>query len=326
VRFEHYHEPAKPYLDAVEWLLSVPPHTQRYRFEAGELDFVADLTGVDTGRFATDERWAGYRAWVTQPATHGIFLNTELPPLDNRHLRRAIACAVDGSVLSKVRATVTETTRIIPASIPGPPRDQPMRRHDVAQALKEMALAGYPYDPETGRGGLPEPIDYVTVPDTFEQSAGEVFQQQLARVGIPIRLRLVSWATWLTLISKRKTVAMGWRGWGADYPDPANFFEPLLTTSAIQDEGSQNVSFFSHPELDRVVAAAHQEGDLRKRMALYEQAEVIVRDEAPWIPVYTPRVLQVWQPHVRGYRPHPVEWMRLRDVWLADGAAVEATP
>ncbi|MBW2456329.1 MAG: ABC transporter permease subunit [Deltaproteobacteria bacterium] len=319
-RFDGYHEAGKPYLDGVEWLLSVPPHTQRYRFEAGELDFVADLTGVDTGRFAADERWANHRAWTTQPATHGIFLNTEMPPLDNRHLRRAIAFAVDGSVLSKVRATVSETTRIIPASIPGPPRDRPMRRHDVAQALREMELAGYPYDPQTGRGGLPEPIDYVTVPDTFEQSAGEVFQQQLARVGIPIRLRLVSWATWLTLISKRHTVAMGWRGWGADYPDPANFFEPLLTTAAIQDEGSQNVSFFSHAELDRVVAAAHGESDLHKRMALYEQAETIVRDEAPWIPVYANRVLQVWQPYVRGYRPHPVEWMRLRDVWLDHGA------
>ena len=95
----------------------------------------------------------------------------------------------------------------------------------------------------------------------------------------------------------------------------------MLTTGAIQDEGSQNVSFFSNPELDRVVAAAHGEGDLGRRMALYEQAETIVRDEAPWIPLYVNRVLQVWQPHVRGYHPHPVEWMRLRDVWLAPGVA-----
>ena len=319
-RFDGYHEPGKPYLDAVEWLLAVPAHTQRYRFEAGDLDFLSDLTGVDTTRFAADERWADYRVWVTQPATQGIFLNTELPPMDNRHFRRAIAFAVDGSVLSKVRANVGETTRIIPPSIPGPPRDEPMRRHDVAQALREMELAGYPFDPATGRGGYPEPIDYLTIPDTFEQSAGEIFQQQLGRVGIPIRLRLVSWATWLSLISKRHTVAMGWRGWGADYPDPSNFFEPLLITDAIGDEGSQNVSFFSNSELDRVVKAAHAEADLAKRMGLYQQAETIVRDEAPWIPLYVHRILQLWQPYVRGYHPHPVEAMRLRNIWL-DGDA-----
>ncbi len=319
-RFADYFEPGKPYLDAVEWLLAVPAHTQRYRFETGELDLISDLTGVDTTRFATDERWAGFRAWVTQPATHGIFLNTEMPPLDNRHLRRAIAFAVDGSVLSNVRASVGETTRVIPPSIPGPPRNQPMRRHDLAQALREMELAGYPFDPATGRGGVPEPIDYITVPDTFEQSAGEVFQQQLARVGIVIRLRLVSWAAWLSLISKRHEVPMGWRGWSADYPDPSNFFEPLLTTAAIQDEGSQNVSFFSNAELDQIVDAAHAEADLAKRMALYQQAETIVADEAPWIPLYVNRTLQVWQPYLRGYRPHPVAGVRLRDVWLSADA------
>jgi ABC-type transport system substrate-binding protein len=138
-------------------------------------------------------------------------------------------------------------------------------------------------------------------------------------VGLRIRLRIVSWASWLALIAQRGRTPMGWRGWGADYPDPSNFFEATLVTEAIRDSDSQNVSFFSNAELDRVVARAHRETDSAERMRLYERAEEIVRDEAPWIPLYTHRSIHLWQPRVRGYQPHPFEPLRVRDVWLADG-------
>jgi hypothetical protein len=52
-------------------------------------------------------------------------------------------------------------------------------------------------------------------------------------------------------------------------------------------------------------------------MQLYQRAEAIVRDEAPLVPVYWNRNLQLHQPRVRGYRPHPVVRLQLRDVWLA---------
>ena len=319
-RFDDYFIAGRPYLDAVVWQLGVPARNQRYRFEAGELDLLSELTGIDSNRFATDPRWAAQRRWIPDPATHGILLNTQMPPFDNRHLRRAVAFALDPSVLPKIRASVAPTDRLVPPAVPGPDRSEPMRRHDLQAALREMALTpDYAFDPATGRGGYPEPIDYVTTPNSFDQAAAEVYQQQLARVGIPIRLKLVSWGSWLTLISKRNTVAMGWRGWQADFPDPAEFFE-ILSSSAIQDKGSQNASFFSNSELDRLVHDARLEDKLERRMQLFLRAEQIVRDEAPWIPTYVTRSLFVWQPRVRGYRPNPIWPLRVRDVWLSEGA------
>lgn len=319
-RFDAFHEAGKPYLDGVEWLQSVPARTQRYRFERGELDIITEMTGVDSFRYGHDERWEGQRHWVAKPVTHFIFLNTGMAPFDNLHLRRAVALAVDPSVLTKVRANVGPTSRVIPPAVPGPPRDAPMRRHDVAAALREMELAGFPFDPATGEGGYPTPIDYLTVPDTFEQAAAEVFQQQLAKIGLDVRLELVSWAAWVTLITEPNRVAMGWRGWGADYPDPSTFFAPILTTSAITPHGSQNVSFYANPALDELVAAAAVTADHGARMHLFEQAEQIVRDDAPLVPVYVSRAIHLVQPVVRGYVPHPVVPLRVRDVWLERGA------
>lgn len=320
VRHEGYHVPGMPYLDAIEWSTGVPPQTQRYRFEDGSLDLLRELSSADSARFVADARWAGLHAWITKKATNAIFLNTEMPPFDSVAVRRAVAFAIDPSVLPKVRPDVAETDRVLPPSVPGPDRSRRMRTHDLARALEEMKAAGFAFDPATGRGGYPHEIDYITVPDSFEQHAAEVYAQQLAKIGLRIRLKLLPFASYLAEVSRRRTSAMGWTGWGADFPDPSNFFEPTLASKTIQDEGSQNVAFFANEELDRLLVRARAEHDHEKRMALYERAEEIVRDLAPWVPATVSRGLEVRQPYVRGYAAHPILPAHLGQVWIDEAA------
>ena len=90
-----------------------------------------------------------------------------------------------------------------------------------------------------------------------------------------------------------------------------------------------NYAFFRSEELDRVLDAARLEQDRARRLAAYARAEEIVRDEAPWVPLYAARVYQLWQPHVRGQeRAAPLgPW--LHEVWLAgpsDGASTATRP
>jgi ABC-type dipeptide/oligopeptide/nickel transport system permease subunit/ABC-type transport system substrate-binding protein len=315
-RHAGYHRPGRPYLDGVDWLTSVKPRTQRYKFEDGELDYVRDLGATDASLYQADPAWAGRGRWVAKKATNAIFLNTEVAPFDDVAMRRAVAFAVDPSVLQKVSSDVAPLDRILPESVPGPDRSEPMRRHDREAALAELAKAGYPFDPATGRGGYPRTIEFVTLPDSFDQLAAEVYQQQLAKVGIRVELRLTSWATYQAEASRRHTVAMGRAGWGADFPDPSNFFEPTLSSAAIQEEGSQNFAFFANPAFDDLLARAHRERDRARRMELYAEAERVVRDQAPWVPTYVARTLELWQPYVRGYEAHAVLSQRYTDVWL----------
>lgn len=319
-RHEGYFRPGKPYLDGIEWLLNVRPATQRYKFEDGQLDYVRDLTGAEGRLYRAHPAWSRRGRWTSRKGTNAIFLNTELAPFDIPAMRRAVAFAVDPSVLQKVRPDVLPLDRVLPDSIPGPDRTEPMRRHDPLAALAELARAGYPYDPVTRTGGYPHEIEYLTVPDSFEQQAAEVFQQQLARVGIRIRLRLASFSTYLADASRRRTTTMGWAGWSPDFPDPSSVFEPTLSSRAIQDEGSQNHAFFAHAELDSVLDRARREQNREQRFALYARAEAIVRDEAPWVPAYVSRVFELWQPNVRGYAPHAVISQRFADVWLDPNA------
>jgi ABC-type dipeptide/oligopeptide/nickel transport system permease subunit/ABC-type transport system substrate-binding protein len=319
VRHEGYHDPDLPYLDGFEWTVNVPVTTQRYKFERGDLDYVSDLASADRDLYVASPAWSRFGRWSAQPRTNAVFLNTELPPFDRREIRRAVAFALDPEAAARMRSDVIAADRVIPPGIPGPARTEPMRRHDLPAALAAMARAGFPFDPVTGKGGWPEPIDYLTIPDTGDQQLAEVWQQQLARVGLRVRLRLVTFASFLAESARRRSAQMGRAGWSADYPDPSNFFEPFLASAAIQDEGSDNASFFSSPELDAVLARAHGEPDAERRNALYLRAEEIVRDEAPWIPTHGSRVYELWQPHVRGYAPHPVLRQRFISVWLDRG-------
>lgn len=325
VRFEGYHVPGRPYLDAIEWLTVVPPQTQRYRFEEGSLDVLRELSTSDIARFEADPRWRGHFEWVAGKTTNALFLNTEVAPFDDVRMRRAVQLALDPSFLPLVRAEVAVTDRVLPPAVPGPPRDEPMRAHDLGRALGEMAKAGYPFDPATGKGGYPHELEYLTLPDTFEQQAAEVYVQQLAKIGLRLRLKLVPFASYLANVSRRRATTMGWAGWSADFPDPSNFFEPTLSSRAVQDEGSTNVAFFSNEELDRLLVEARRERDHGRRMALFRRAEEIVRDQAPWVPTSVSRTPELWHPYVRGYEVHPILPPRLWNVWLDEGARATAS-
>jgi ABC-type transport system substrate-binding protein/ABC-type dipeptide/oligopeptide/nickel transport system permease subunit len=317
-RFDAYYKPGLPYLDGVEWLLNMPAVTQRYKFERGELDFLHDVPPRDIPRYEASPAWAPYTRWTPASSINGVFLNTEVPPLDNRALRRAIALGLDPSVLTRLGSGVAPANRLLPPSLPGEPAERPpMRAFDRARALAEMAAAGYPFDPATGEGGYPGTIDFLVIPDTGDQQMAEIWQQQLAKIGIRLRLRLVTYGTFLAEVGRRRASPMGRAGWSADFPDPSNFFESLLSTAAIQDEGSQNPSFFSNAELDALLARAHGDPDPERRAEAYERAEAIVRDEAPWIPLFVRRGFEVWQPWLEDYMPGGVVAERFNEVWLS---------
>ena len=108
---------------------------------------------------------------------------------------------------------------------------------------------------------------------------------------------------------------MGWASWGADFPDAANFFDPMLLSSSVGDQ-SENMAFFQSPTLDGIVARMQQTPDGPARATLVLEAERLVADEAPWIPTHLARTLEVWQPRLHGYRPSALCPLDFTDVWI----------
>ncbi len=316
-RFDGYWQKGQPYLDGVDWYLSMPTFTQRFKFEDGDLDYMRDFSEADSMLYRSSPAWKGMGAWDSPMNVEGTFMNTRMPPFDNVHIRRAVAFAIDRKQIAAVRpGHVIPQYKMVPTPIVPDTPGYPGQRFDYARALAEMKLAGYPYDPATGKGGYPHVIEYLAVFDSFSQEATEVIQQQLARVGIRIKIQVVGYPTYLARAARENTVRMGWTGWSADYPDPSDFFEPILSTASIQPEDSQNSAFFSNKELDDLLVEARHSTDQKARLAMYRRAEEIVVEQAPWAIAYSVRFFELWHPYVHGYRPRPMLSQYVRGMWF----------
>lgn len=315
-RFDGYYQPELPYLDAIEWSLAVPSFTQRLRFERGELDLVRELTETDGRLFRLDPRWRGQGAWETGRTVKGVFLNVESEPFKNAPLRRAVIAAIDREAIASLRPDMIRPAYgLLPPALPGH-GGPPAQRFDDAAALEHMREAGFAYDPATGRGGYPRELDFVTVNDSFDAQVAEIYQQQLARIGVRVRVRALSYPAYLAETGRRGGAALGMDGWTADFADPADFFEPLFSSSSIAPEDSQNRAFYTNPGLDALLGRARREPDPEARLTLYREAERALSTDAPWAFVYYPRAWEMWQGYVNGYRPSDASRRGLRSVWL----------
>jgi ABC-type transport system substrate-binding protein len=325
VRHDGYYVPGLPYLDAIESTLNMQVVSQALRFQDGDLDILSDISSADLARFQADPRWKPYGFARADRSVYGEFMNTRVAPFDNVEVRRAVAAAIDREQYRLVNPLhLRVATQLIPPNYFGYEPSFAGQRYDYAAALEHMRKAGYPYDPATDTGGWPRTVDYLAYdPSTGEQTV-QVLQQQLAKIGIRLRVRLVSWTTYLALISAPGRATMGFGGWDGDFPDASNFFEPLFTSSAIGPETTDNYAFYSNPRFDDLVARAHHELDPGKRMTLYHEANAILCDDAPWAFTVGYHFYDVRQPYVHGFRPHPVWPMDVAGVWLdraTDGAA-----
>jgi ABC-type transport system substrate-binding protein len=112
-----------------------------------------------------------------------------------------------------------------------------------------------------------------------------------------------------------KTVQISINGWQMDYPDPSNFLG-LLHSRARADRASVNRAFYSNPKLDELLDRGIVETDEERRRALYWQANDLVAHDAPWAFFGNNLVPQAWQPYVKNYRPHPLYWLPIKEVWL----------
>ncbi len=323
-RWNGYFVPGLPYLDAIELRMAVPTLTQRFELERGDVDYGREFARPDLIRFQSDPAWAPFGIPSVEKSTYGESLNVEVKPFDDRRIRQAVAAAFDRPHLEKFfEGAARITGRLLPPGVPG--HELPVREqvYDLERARRLMAEAGYPYDPVTGKGGYPETITYLTGESEGSMRFAQLLQYDLAQIGLRLEIRAASSSLYYVLSGRRRATSIGYTGWNADFADPSDFFEPIFTAASISEEGSQNHAFYSNPELEKLLVAARAELDTEKRLAMYQTAEQLVIDDAPWAFKYNLLRYEVLQPYVRGYTPHPLGLGYFRDTWI-DAAAQHA--
>jgi ABC-type transport system substrate-binding protein len=315
-RNPRYWDAAVPYLDGLIIHEAVERDTAFLKFLAGELDAIDRLSSADFIFVAQHAGWAPYLYNVPSMNVYGEKLNCSRPPFDDRRVRQAMNYALDKQHVIKLQnGRAVPSHGALPPLMPGyEPALQPYP-HDPARARELLAEAGYP-------DGFR--VTYATQHDELSEKLAQSLKADLAEVGVDVQIELMSFPAYLTAAGK-PDLAFAFTSWLMDYPDPSNFLDVKFHSRMIAPENSNNDAFYSNPEVDRRLDAARREVDPERRWAMYRELEALLYEEAPWIWSYHRNVVELRQPYVMDYHPHPV-WNRdYRTTWLdlaADGAPV----
>ncbi len=207
-----------------------------------------------------------------------VGLNVTEPPFDDPKVRQALNYAIDLQNIADnvMDGRVSPATGIIPPGFPS--YTQNLRSYDYNPDLAMELLQQSSYGGALASGNFPRII--LTIPGGFGSTVPpylEVMLEQWRALGIEIAIAQTEWGTFLQHVNERQ-YQMFTLGWIADYPDPENFLDLLF-----HSESANNHTAYSNPEVDRLLEEARIERDRERRFRLYNQAEQMIIDDAPWV-------------------------------------------
>jgi len=306
------------YLDEVHCAIITESSTQWLEFQKGKLDY----STVPPGQVKTVEgmpevkngEWTA-KAWPTLSTYfYGFNMNNPVvgAPAGDKGLqiRKAMALSADTQhVISIVGEGVPlPATGIVPEGIPGYKAGQSPYAYDPEAAKETVA----------GLGKLPTlRVWYNT--DEGHQKIAEVLQAGWKAAGLNVELENFEWGAYLDKLAKSQkgdeSSAQIFRmGWIADYPSLDNFLYPLFHSS----QSATMYTFYNNPEFDDLVVQARQTTDATQRTNLYLQAEKLMLQDAPIIPIYYYRDFRVTNNRIGGFVHDPMYQTHFWELWVKE--------
>jgi dipeptide transport system substrate-binding protein len=227
--------------------------------------------------------------------------NTTKKPFDDVRVRKAVNMAIDKKAI--VSAVYLSTG--VPATNPIPPTQWSYNKSikddafDPAAAKKLLAEAGLKDGFSTDLWAMPVQRPY----NPNAKRIAELMQADLAKVGIKAEIKSFEWGEYRKRMQAGEH-QMGMLGWTGDNGDPDNFLNTLLGCSAAKNNGS-NVAKFCYQPFEDLVQKAKVVSNPAERAKLYEQAQVIFKQQAPWFTIAHAVQLKPVRKEVIGFKLSP---------------------
>jgi oligopeptide transport system substrate-binding protein len=247
--------------------------------------------------------------YFVQPylGTYFYGFNTTVPPFDNAKVRQAFTLAVNRERICRdvLKAGEIPATGYCPPGLHG---YEPVTslRFDPLAASKLLALAGYP-----GGKGFPEVELLYNNSESHKMVAEAVADMWQNALGVTVKLRNKEWKVYLDDVQHLRFQVVR-RGWIGDYGDPNTFLDMFVTG------GGNNNTGWANSEFDARIQRAAAIADPAARMQVLREAEQMLLDEAPILPIYfyvnkgfiSPTV-GGWYPNIRDL--HPFQYLYITE-------------
>ena len=313
----NYWNKGLPYLDGIEFYHVLPFSPEMgAAILSGRVDYVriADPVTARKAKATPGLTTTDYYQSVIQ----ATWVNNKRKPLDDPRVRRAMHLVLDKPVLVDVVKDVAPMMVggfIYPFSEFATPKEELAKRvgyqTDQTAAVKEaralMAAAGY----ANGIKGLDYLVREIASFKVWSQAIQAMLQESL---NIESKLRMVVDSVWFDDASSGNyDLAIG--ASVSTLLDPSDYFNAWYGK-----DGPQNYSFWDNKEFQALVPQIDREVDAGKRLALIRQAEAIMEQDPPLLPVSWERINDIWVNFMKGHNPYEYfgifDVVRLDTIWL----------
>jgi len=242
-------------------------------------------------------------------ATYLYKFNTTHPPLNDRRVRLALALALDRRAIAETVARGGEAPAysLVPPGAAGYIPEAEIKE-DVPRARQLLAEAGFP-----DGANFPK-ISLLFNTLQSHKAIAEACQQMWKKnLNIDIALRNEEWKVYLDS-ERRMDYDLSRSSWVGDYPDPSTFMELFVT------DGGNNETGWGNKEYDRLVAIGGFTNNTAVRWDAYHEAEAILMNEMPFIPIYFYTQARLIRPSVKGWYPNLTDQHDYKFVYLDPAA------
>ncbi|MCA1920929.1 ABC transporter substrate-binding protein SapA [Buttiauxella noackiae] len=223
-----------------------------------------------------------------------LAFNTNKAPLNNPAVRHALALAINNQRLmqSIYYGTAETAASILPRASWAYDSDSKITEYDPQKARQQLKALGLNnlelrlWVPTSSQAWNPSPL-----------KTAELIQADMAQIGVKVIIvpvegrfqeaRLMDMNHDLTLA-----------GWATDSNDPDSFFRPMLSCAAIRSQ--TNYARWCDPKFDEVLQKALSSQQLASRIEAYREAQDILAEQLPVLPLASSLRLQAYRYDIKG--------------------------
>ena len=277
--------------------------TMRLALQNGEINIAwRTLTPTDikslqeSGKFTVVEVPSAYIRYAC--------LQTQAPPTNNKLVRQALAAAVDRSKIVSIvfQDTVEPLYTMIPIGM-WSHEDVFKEKYgtgpnlDLAEQLLQQA--GYSESNKLKVQLWYTPTHYG---DT-EADLAQMLKEQWEATGmVEVTIKSAEWGTYLDY-ARNAEMQISLFGWYPDYLDPDDYTTPFL--SSVENANGWTGTRYNNSHMNEILQEAQSLSDQSEREQLYKEAQQILAEDVPYIPLLQGKLYVVTDPNIKGVNIGP---------------------
>lgn len=270
--FPNYWQAGLPYLDGVYFVPIPDEQTRLANLEAGTIDVLPDMSPEQLPRIEANSDLQVVKG-VQENTMLVDILVTDVPPMDNQLVRRAIAHCIDREafVNSVLRGLGVPTENFYsPLNIYYYHETARGHRYNLERAKELFDEAGYPEDfpPEASPLGIS-----IQVGSTLAETAAVLLQSSLREIGIEAKIESADIPTWWDIRQLQPIFITFYTAGGVD---------PSLQLSTNLTSQACNNSKYYNAGLAKLIEAGYSEMDIEKRKEIYNAIQALIAWEVPF--------------------------------------------